>query len=1632
MKKYLIASLLCIGILCSRAFGQTAEQDVINGTNDLANQDIVDANASFQAALALEPTNEDANVLLALTRLLLVPQTPAGSNFLNGLNFPSGGRDIYNWTSAPPKDAFGGPIFPANYNSTNGVYFFRTNVMPLIAASLANLANLTDTNFLLTINVGEQNLGQVTIDYGDVQLFRAMLTAADAFGDTLHANNAGVILPQIVSWADTNNLTIHQVLSTYTGLLTMQDTNDLLPSETALQNAIALYFAASDFIRNDRSPDDTNDLVTISPDETNSEAQFRTDLTNVLSSLVAPTQFDPNDPDSIIYLGAYFSGTNSLRNFVPQFNGDTYVDNTLPDYTFGGILPDEPSYQTEKLFRKRFPSFAGIYIGDNGLSDNDGGSGSFIAYVTTNGTTTLIGNDNGAGSGSPFSFLFNVTFDATGNWSFSNSTVVASANVDKHGDFNAQLFYAANDLQVFLQGNEESPLGSFQNNAGFYTGSFNGTSSGTLDAILASDGEFFYLPIANGQPQMGGNGQFSSATQFSITGIDGTVVSGTLTPSTSAIGGNYNNTGNGSHGSFTLKRTSEVNFDVPPSITTDLPLNQNVALGATVKFSLGVTGSEPLSYQWYFNSNVILGATGSSLSVSNNLWTSTGAYQISATANNVAGGTNSQVDSVNVLPETTTPTVTITSPTPGELWSNATFNVTGTASDKVGVTSVYYYVNSGFYTEATTANNWVNWTAANVALTPGTNTINVIAYNVAGLTATNSVKIVYIQSGVLTVLTNGVGTITPPDNGAVLQIGKVFSLTAAGRDGFKFVNWTGGTNQPLSFYTNGPTVLFTMSNNLTMQANFVDTNKPFLSITNVKTGMLVSNAAFTVMGQATDNVAVASVNYSLNSASFALAVTNGHLWSAAVNLVPGTNTFSAYAVDTTGNISTTDTVKIVYILSATLTVQTNGVGVITPNDNGAQLQIGKVFSLTAAGKDGFKFTDWTGSTNGTFTVLTNGPTVTLPMVSNLVLVANLVDTNKPFLSITNVKTGMLVSNAAFTVLGRATDNVAVASVNYSLNSPLFTTALTNGQSWSAAINLVPGTNTFSAYAVDTSGNISTTNTVKIVYILSATLTVQTNGVGVITPNDNGDLLQIGKVFSLTAVGKDGFKFSNWTGSTNGTFRVLTNGPTVTFAMVSNLVLVANLVDTNKPFISITNVKTGMLVTNPDFTVLGRATDNVAVASVNYSLNNAPYTEAEAGGGSWNAGVVLSPGTNKFSVYAEDASDNVSATDTVLIIRQSAQELFPVATNSDIKHPQAQIAFDGTNYLVVFQVYPPGETNNSSAIGQFVSTSGDLVGSPLALNPNGADDPPYLDFDGTNYLVAWADYSDTAAGTPVKGVFVSPDGLFGEPIQLSQSTNVDNFETITYGGGVYLLAWSDAGTSPDSILGAIIDTSGNKVSGDFLISTNGEQDEAGQKPAAYDGTNFLTAWASANGTFGVSGQLIDTSGNLVGSPIVIYTNTTAAGKGLPCVIFDGTKYLVLFNIGVDSTTGSGYHILGRFVTTTGQVLTNQITLTSDAGPQLVAGADFDGFNYLITWNQGLNPFALTTSATVNGRFFDSNGIPTSAEFPIFKTQGSLIPNWAPVLFDGSQFVSVTGLGKMLKTAPNLEFTNGVIYGSFIAP
>jgi len=85
---------------------------------------------------------------------------------------------------------------------------------------------------------------------------------------------------------------------------------------------------------------------------------------------------------------------------------------------------------------------------------------------------------------------------------------------------------------------------------------------------------------------------------------------------------------------------------LPPAITTQ-PTNATVIAGINATFSIVATGTAPLSYQWYFNTNILLtSATNATLLITNVDITRAGFYSVVVT--NIAGSVSSTFATLTV------------------------------------------------------------------------------------------------------------------------------------------------------------------------------------------------------------------------------------------------------------------------------------------------------------------------------------------------------------------------------------------------------------------------------------------------------------------------------------------------------------------------------------------------------------------------------------------------------------------------------------------------------------------------------------------------------------------------------------------------------------------------------------------------------------------------------------------------------------------------------------------------------------------------------------------------------------------------------------------------------------------------
>ncbi|MEO0136937.1 MAG: FlgD immunoglobulin-like domain containing protein [candidate division WOR-3 bacterium] len=339
-----------------------------------------------------------------------------------------------------------------------------------------------------------------------------------------------------------------------------------------------------------------------------------------------------------------------------------------------------------------------------------------------------------------------------------------------------------------------------------------------------------------------------------------------------------------------------------------------------------------------------------------------------------------------------------------------------------------------------------------------------------------------------------------------------------------------------------------------------------------------------------------------------------------------------------------------------------------------------------------------------------------------------------------------------------------------------------------------------------------------------------------------------------------------------------------------------------------------------------------------------------------------------------------------------------ATNSQ-NYPS--VAFDGTNYLVVWYDYRSG--SYSDIYGARVSTGGvvlDPQGIAISTATN-SQNYPAVAFDGTNYLVVWNDYR--SGYLDIYGARVSPNGTVLDPngIPISTAPYGQYSPSVAFDGTNYLVVWSDerSGYYIFDIYGARVSPNGTVLDPAGIPISTAAYDQR-YPSVAFDGTNYLVVWQDYRSlsTWDIYGARVSTSGAVL-DPAGIPISTAAYGQYSPSVAFDGTNYLVVWQ---DNRSGSSFDIYGARVSTSGTVLDPAgIPISTAPDDQYYSAVAFDGTNYLVVWEdcRSGSDYSDIYGARVapDGTVLDPAGIPIST--------AANLQYYPAVAFDGTNYLVV---------------------------
>jgi len=358
------------------------------------------ANPIFEAAIAADALDEEANFFYAATRILAFCL-----NQDNGPSFDSLATlgDLLGAFGMIPNDTVNiYDSFPYNdIPKVNGYYdppqtipngddiraFFAGPFVSLLNSVIGNLDKISN-QFGTTLFAWETGEDDIEVDYGDILIFKSTLYTLKAFALILSAYNLDVPDTAIHSLIELENADLLQIqrdlLDKYQDLLRLQGDGSvsLTNAKQALLEGIKFYHDAINYITNE-SDYQGNDLLYFESNEDIDDAnQVLTTLTELKNSL--------NDNRSGVFINSdtYRIDLNYLfgnigksqldtRAVLPQFNqNNEIVQDTFPPIDdsspiLNGLFPDYLNNNDiiKEIFRLNLPIEPTPIGTDPGTSD---------------------------------------------------------------------------------------------------------------------------------------------------------------------------------------------------------------------------------------------------------------------------------------------------------------------------------------------------------------------------------------------------------------------------------------------------------------------------------------------------------------------------------------------------------------------------------------------------------------------------------------------------------------------------------------------------------------------------------------------------------------------------------------------------------------------------------------------------------------------------------------------------------------------------------------------------------------------------------------------------------------------------------------------------------------------------------------------------------------------------------------------------------------------------------------------------------------------------------------------------------------------------------------------------------------
>jgi hypothetical protein len=340
----------------------------------------------------------------------------------------------------------------------------------------------------------------------------------------------------------------------------------------------------------------------------------------------------------------------------------------------------------------------------------------------------------------------------------------------------------------------------------------------------------------------------------------------------------------------------------------------------------------------------------------------------------------------------------------------------------------------------------------------------------------------------------------------------------------------------------------------------------------------------------------------------------------------------------------------------------------------------------------------------------------------------------------------------------------------------------------------------------------------------------------------------------------------------------------------------------------------------------------------------------------------------------------------------------ISQSADVKEFPA-LGFGGAKFLAVWQDWSSnmGEPDIYGARVTKQGTVLDSAGLSISLAAS-FQEYPALGFDGTNFLVVWADYRNHPDYSDIYGARVTPAGVVLDPsgIAIATAANYKGDAVVAFDGASFLVVWEDYRNGNDfDVYGARVTSGGTVLDPSGFIVSQEPYDQ--WAPAlGFDGANFLVVWEDgrSGGYADIYGARVTPAGTVL-DPAGFVVSQTADDQEYPALGFDGANFLVAWE---DYRNGNGYDIYGARVTPAGTVLDpSGIAISQAADYQENPALDFDGASFLVVWDDSRN-----------GNDYDIYGARVTPAGMVLDPSGLVVSQAAEqgapaVAFDGANFL-----------------------------